>query len=383
MGYHHLKAQLDPNRKHRMLSIDGGGIRGVIALEVLSKIEADLRAHTGKEDLVLADWFDFIGGTSTGAIVAAGLSMGMAVDELMSLYTKRGKTMFKRAGLMERLWYNQYSHEELEKILKATFGEDTILGTDRLKTLLMVVLRNASTDSPWPLTNNPKAKYNQADCGKENNLNIPLWRVVRASTAAPTFYRAEEIQLGKNKFTFVDGALTPYNNPAFMMFMNATMPEYNLNWKATEEDLLLISVGTGLHPDSAPDLDPHKMNLVYTAKSAPKALIYANIVEQDKMCRLLGNCLVGDELDGEIGDLIGTRAPLERKLFTYARYNVDLTRKALKRINCEHLADLPLELLDGVNLIEPLREVGRAIAHDRVSIDHFAKHCSFTSMNVR
>lgn len=366
-----------------MLSIDGGGIRGVVALEVLSKIESELRGHTGKDDLVLSDWFDFIGGTSTGAIIATGLSMGMAVDELMSLYTERGKTMFKRAGLMERLWYNRYSHKELERILKETFGESTTLGTDRLKTLLMVVLRNATTDSPWPLTNNPKAKYNRVDCGDENNLHIPLWRVVRASTAAPTFYKAEEMQLGDNKFTFVDGALTPYNNPAFMMFLNATLPEYNLNWKATEEDLLLISIGTGMHPDSAPDLDPQKMNLLYTAKSAPKALIYANIIEQDKMCRLLGNCLAGDVLDGEIGDLIGTRAPLQKKLFTYARYNVDLTRKSLKRISCEHLADLPLELLDGVELIEPLREVGRAIANDRVSIEHFDKHCPFSSMSNR
>ena len=110
MENHHLKAQLDSNRSHRILSIDGGGIRGVIALEVLSKIERDLRVLTGKDDLVLADWFDFIGGTSTGAIVATGLSMGMEVDDLMSLYTERGRAMFKRSGLMERLWYNQYSH---------------------------------------------------------------------------------------------------------------------------------------------------------------------------------------------------------------------------------------------------------------------------------
>ena len=377
MENHHLKVQLDSNRSHRMLSIDGGGIRGVIALEVLSKIERDLRVLTGKDDLVLADWFDFIGGTSTGAIVATGLSMGLEVDDLMSLYTERGKTMFKRARFLERLWYNRYSHQELEDIFKSTFGAKTTLGTDRLKTLLMVVLRNATTDSPWPLTNNPRAKYNQPDCGEANNLNLPLWQVVRGSTAAPTFYRPEKINLGEDDFTFVDGALTPYNNPAFMMFLNATLPQYNLNWKASEEDLLLISVGTGLHPDSAPDLDPHKMNLLYVAKSAPKALIYANIVEQDKMCRLLGNCLVGDELDSEIEDMIGTPNPAGDNAFTYARYNVDLTRKALEKIGCADLADLPLELLDAVDLIGPLRRVGRAIAESKVSIEHFAKHCPF------
>ena len=117
-----------------MLSIDGGGIRGVMALEVLAKIEKDLRTHTGKDDLVLADWFDFIGGTSTGAIIATGLSMGLAVDDLMLMYTERGKNMFTSARLREKLWYNKYSHAELEKILKSTFGENTTLGTDRLKT---------------------------------------------------------------------------------------------------------------------------------------------------------------------------------------------------------------------------------------------------------
>jgi len=242
----------------------------------------------------------------------------------------------------------------------------------------MVVLRNATTDSPWPLTNNPNAKYNQPECGAENNLNIPLWQVVRASTAAPTFYQPEQLQLGKHKFTFVDGALTPYNNPAFMMFLNATLPEYRLNWRASEEELLLVSVGTGLHPDSAFDLEPRKMNLVYNAKSAPKALIYANIVEQDKMCRLLGNCLVGDEIDGEIGDMIGTMSPTGKNAFTYVRYNVELTRKALERIGCGHLAELPLELLDGVELIGPLREVGKALADQTVRTEHFSNHCPFT-----
>lgn len=377
MADHHLESRLSSNGKHRILSIDGGGIRGVIALEVLAKIERELRSHTGKPDLVLSDWFDFIGGTSTGAIIATGLSMGMAVDDLMAFYTERGKTMFKRARLVERYWHSKYSHHELEKVLKSVFGNEVTLGSERLKTLLMVVLKNATTDSPWPLTNNPRAKYNQAESGQENNLNIPLWQVVRASTAAPTFYRPEKIKLGDNEFTFVDGGLTPYNNPAFMMFLNATLPAYNINWKASEEELLLISVGTGMHPDSSPDLDPRKMNFLYVAKSAPKALIYANIVEQDKMCRLLGKCLVGDQIDGEIEDMIGTDNPAGNNAFTYARYNADLTKKALDNIGCGDLADLPLGLLDAVDLIEPLRRVGKAIADTKVNIGHFSKHCPY------
>jgi hypothetical protein len=70
------------------------------------------------------------------------------------------------------------------------------LGDDGLRTLLMMVMRNVTTDSPWPVTNNPLAKYNdraRPDC----NLKLPLWQLVRASTAAPTFSRRKWSPLAK------------------------------------------------------------------------------------------------------------------------------------------------------------------------------------------
>ena len=77
----------------------------------------------------------------------------------------------------------------------------------------MIVLRKATTDSPWPLTNNPPAKYNDATrpgC----NLKLPLWQLVRGSTAAPTYFPPEVIHIDRD-FIFVDGGVTMYNNPAF------------------------------------------------------------------------------------------------------------------------------------------------------------------------
>jgi patatin-like phospholipase/acyl hydrolase len=72
-------------------------------------------------------------------------------------------------------------------MMRDIIGEDMTLGSDKLQTLLLLVLRSATTDSPWPLSNNPSAKYNdrnRADC----NLLLPLWQLVRASTAAPTYF---------------------------------------------------------------------------------------------------------------------------------------------------------------------------------------------------
>jgi patatin-like phospholipase/acyl hydrolase len=84
----------------KLLAIDGGGIRGVIALEVLARIE-DLLGK-GDPDFRLADYFDLIAGTSTGAIIATGLSLNMSVGEIRRFYLESGAEMFDKAGLLRR-----------------------------------------------------------------------------------------------------------------------------------------------------------------------------------------------------------------------------------------------------------------------------------------
>jgi predicted acylesterase/phospholipase RssA len=358
--------------KKRLLTIDGGGIRGVIAVEVLAEIERLLRLSTGNQQLRLSDWFHFISGCSTGAILATGLSLGMEVEELRDLYSTSGQRMFRRAGWWQRLGFHRYAHGELERLMKERFGEHTTLGSDKLKTLLMVVLKNATTDSPWLLTNNPYAQFNQP--GPGCNLDLPLWRVVRASTAAPTFFAPEAIPLPglKKPFVFIDGGLTPYNNPSFISYLNATLPAYRIGWKSGEDDMLVVSVGTGLHPASAPDLTPRQMNLIYTATSTPAALMFASANQQDMLCRSFGKCVAGDPLDSELGDMIGMhRSAPTAHLFTYARYNVDLTSQGLASIGCADLIGRNLHRLDATDLIYDMQAVGRAVAKSRVRREHF------------
>jgi hypothetical protein len=76
------------------LALDGGGIRGVLSLEILAEIERKLAVKTGLTRL--GDYFDYIGGTSTGAIIAAGLSIGMTAAELLQFYREAGVSMFDR-----------------------------------------------------------------------------------------------------------------------------------------------------------------------------------------------------------------------------------------------------------------------------------------------
>ena len=71
--------------KKKILTLDGGGIRGMITIEVLGKIEQLLRKQLNKgPDFVLADYFDFVAGTSTGAIIATCISLGMPVEDIKS-----------------------------------------------------------------------------------------------------------------------------------------------------------------------------------------------------------------------------------------------------------------------------------------------------------
>ncbi len=150
----------------KILACDGGGILGLMSVEILARLEADLRTETNNPNLLLCDYFDFVCGTSTGAIIAACIAAGMSTERIRRFYTEGGKQMFDKASLLKRLHYS-YNKEPLAKKLQTEFaaalGDDTTLGSPGLRSLLMMVMRNATTDSPWPVSNNPFAKYNQRE----------------------------------------------------------------------------------------------------------------------------------------------------------------------------------------------------------------------------
>ena len=235
----------------------------------------------------------------------------------------------------------------------------------------MMVMRNATTDSPWPVTNNPFAKFNQREL-PGCNLNIPLWQLVRASTAAPCFFPPEVVRVGAEEFIFIDGALTTYNNPAFQAFLMATVEPYNLNWPVGEDKILLVSIGTGTNPKANANLQPFDMNILYNSASLPLALMFAALNEQDFLCRVFGQCLAGDPLDQEIGDLIGKQGPVQPKLFTYLRYNAELTFTGLDELGLPHIRPEEVQKIDSVKHIDDLQQIGRTVAQKKVKFQDFA-----------
>ena len=380
----------------KLLACDGGGIRGLISVEILARLEADLRAHLALPDLLLGDYFDFICGTSTGAIIASCLSCGMDMATIRNFYLENGVSMFERAR-----WYLQmhqkYEAEPLAHILREAFhkqlqghplgdpdGDGVVkLGDPRLKGLLMMMLRNHSTDSPWPVCNNPLATYNQPgrhDC----NLRLPLWQLVRASTAAPTFFPPEVVTLAPGtsqeySFVFVDGGITTYNNPAWMAVQMVTASPYGINWRTGVDQLLVVSVGTGNMPSVRPDLRPEEMWLLDHAKTVPRALMNAATAGWDMVCRIVGECRFGEVIDQEFGGMIerpGTPADQSNwsgaKQFAYVRYDPLTNREGLDSLGLSHVPEQDLEAMDDVKMIPVLREVGSAYAEHHLSLEHLS-----------
>jgi len=236
-----------------------------------------------------------------------------------------------------------------------------------------VVMRNATTDSPWPVSNNPYAKFNDralSDC----NLDLPLWQLVRASTAAPTFFAPEEVQLGPKRYLFVDGGITPYNNPALLLFIMATATPYRLAWPSGADRMLLVSVGTGHVRHVRPDLRAEDLNLLYNAAAIPDALLSAIQAEQDLLCRTIGRCRKGEALDQEIGTLIDPPGAPPRAIspqFTYLRYDADLTDAGLAALGLPQLRSVDVEKLDSVDSVDALHSIGVAAAR-QVEAEDFA-----------
>src|SRR3954469_17341425 len=370
----------------KILACDGGGILGLMSVEVLAKLEAELRERTGRPDYVLADYFDFVCGTSTGAIIASCIATGMSTDKIRDFYVESGPLMFDKASILKRIRYS-YNDEPLALALRTELnrvlgylGEaaPALLGDKNLRTLLMMVMRNHTTDSPWPISNNPFAKYN--DRGRKDcNLNLPLWQLVRASTAAPTFFPPEVVVLAEGtpnqySFVFVDGGVTTYNNPAFLAFQMATAAPYRVGWPTGAENLLGVSVGTGNAPRTRPSLEAGDLWLLDHARNIPSALMNAASAGWDMTCRILGECRFGGPIDREFGDgLVGPGGAANwtgPKQFSYVRYDPDVTSEGLRALGLDGIRPETLQVMDSVEFVADIQRVGQAYA-SCVSLDHF------------
>jgi predicted acylesterase/phospholipase RssA len=329
----HLQAN---GRPKRILALDGGGLRGIVSLAILQKVEDILRErHGGGDGFRLCHYFDLIAGTSTGAIIAATLAMGWTVEQIRRKYTSLGESVFEKSLLRNGLLRAKYDDGKLIAELKKVYGAGTTLGSTELKTGLLVMTKRLDTGSPWPISNNPRGKYFAGRPGGTiGNADYPLWQVVRASTAAPAYFDPETITIaeapGRQPIIgeFIDGGASPFNNPALQAFMYATLDGYRLGWPTGADKLLLVSVGTGA-------ADPQVKRASIAAKHAINALL--SLMDdcaalQETLLQWLSTSPTARQIDRELGDLrhdLVAGAPL----LSYLRYNVDLRPESVQALD--------------------------------------------------
>jgi uncharacterized protein len=345
----------------RSLALDGGGIRGVVTLGFLARIEAILRERHGRPGLVLGDYFDLIGGTSTGSIIAAGLAIGMSVDELRELYLAAGGEAFgTKLPFYSRLRAT-YDKAPLERLLKAKLGDRT-MGDPDVRTGLCVVAKRADTNSTWPMHNHPRGRYHEA------NRRIPLWRAVRASTAAPTYFEPELMEVPDRqgrpqRVAFVDGGVSMACNPALQLFLLATLHAFAFRWETGADKLLLVSAGTGVweRRDDAGEVAAGK--LWDWASAVPGMFMDDSSWQAQLMLQWWSSSPTPWLIDREVGDLRGDVLG-RRELLSYLRYDVRIEPECLRLMGLADLAERAEKLreLDQAELRDAFDRIGRSAA---------------------
>jgi hypothetical protein len=366
----------------RILAIDGGGVRGAVAIAFLQQLETTLRERYARPDLVLSDYFDLIGGTSVGAILAAGLALGASADQAAETFAAMGPKLFGKPGPRIPGIQARFDPRKLAALLDAEFGAAT-LGSAAWKTGFAAVAKRVDTGSTWILTNNPRAKYwgGETPAGAAPSTTVPnrdysLAKVVQASAAAPFYFDMVRIEVVRGEpGVFFDGAMTPHGNPALQLAMCATIPTYGFGWSPGAEALLIVSVGTGAPRPRKPLWVGRRIMSIWKALHALVSVAYDNVELSVSTLQWLGHCPQPWYINSELGDMADARPPGVTPLWTFLRYDAPLEDRWLRQSIDMDIAPAQmsqLERLDDQRQIPTLSRIGRAAAERQVCAAHFA-----------
>ena len=333
-----LQQHLDSGTNKKILSLDGGGIRGALTAGYLEKLEKIIRDKHGNQTMLLCDYFDLIGGTSTGAIIAALLAIGKTAAEVKELYLTMGGKIFKG----KRDWWNpletfkflkaEFSEKNLEDALNDFLG-DIKLGDEkaRVKTGLCIVTKRADTNSVWPLINHPDGKFYPL------NKDYLLKDILRASSAAPSYFVPQLLEVDKGiNGAFVDGGVSMANNPSLQLFKVATLNGFPFKWAKGKDKLFVVSIGTG---NGVYNMRTNQITdnwLLNWAQEVPDMLMSDASWENQTIMQWLSHCPNAKIIDREIGDLSDDAMGVDNlELCTYLRFNQELSVTALNNLKMD------------------------------------------------
>jgi len=231
-------------KKKIILSIDGGGIRGIVPGQILTHIERLLKEIYDDPTYKIADHFDLIAGTSTGGILACAYLLSdfgrpkYTAEEVVEIYFERGDDIFSiplfhrirsAGGLLDE----KYPAEGLEETLEDYFGDAKL--SDLLKPSLITA---------YDIKRRKAHFFTQHDA-EDPEYNFFLRDVARATAAAPTYFEVSKIKSEANKYyPLIDGAIFA-NNPALCAYAEMRNKFSTKELKILASDILILSIGTG------------------------------------------------------------------------------------------------------------------------------------------
>ena len=217
--------------KYRILSLDGGGIRGLITIIIMQNLakEQGLGSWLDKVDL--------IAGTSTGGILALAIAAGVDLNEVRALYETKGKDVFDDSWLddvldLATIIGAEYDNKKLARELKKVLGEGTLLG--ELKKSVLVTTFDLDNEDPDPARRTWKPKIFHNVAGKDNDKDVLAYKAALYTSAAPTFFPAVD--------GYVDGGVYA-NNPSMCALMQSQDTRNSVVPPMSE--IVLLSLGTG------------------------------------------------------------------------------------------------------------------------------------------
>ncbi|MGK7927480.1 MAG: patatin-like phospholipase family protein [Spirulina sp.] len=226
---------------YRILSLDGGGMRGILSAKLLALIEREIHILTGQ---TLQEYFHFVAGTSTGSILASGIAIGKTGEQLVQLYHERGREIFpywggqgylapQRLSLLVQhgLSAPKFSHRGLKKVLQDELGETTLAEIHNNNTSPRLLIPTYDTADRKPI-------FFKTWKTQKWYAGVPIWEACVCSASAPTFFPAYPLEYGEKTHSMVDGGVG-INNPAACAIAEAIVLGYKL------EDIRVLSLGTG------------------------------------------------------------------------------------------------------------------------------------------
>ena len=233
----------DNDQPFRVLSLDGGGIKGIFPAAVLASLEK--RYLGGKS---VGDYFDLIAGTSTGGILALGLGARLTADEILRMYLDEGHRVFPSRergpmGRVRRLVSAQYDRGPLDELLNHRLGEKTLRES---KHRLLIPSTEGRNGEVWVFKTPHHPDY-KLDGGER------MASVAAATSAAPTYFMPFE----RGGYTYLDGGVWT-NNPTMAALVEA-LSCFDTRW----EDVRLLSIGCGEKPFQMTEGQARKSGMVH------------------------------------------------------------------------------------------------------------------------